>query len=80
MMEADPQPRGPEGRVDGAPAAMDDLALRPTQRVIAAIGVAGLLATGLQEPGKQVLVVGIWLCRKGCMATSSAGTADSESQ
>jgi len=43
-MEADPQPRGKEGRLDGPPAAVDDLAMRATQLVIAAIGVAGLLA------------------------------------
>jgi hypothetical protein len=43
-MEAGPQPRGKECRLDGLPAAVDDLAMRATQRVIAAIGVAGLLA------------------------------------
>jgi len=43
-MEANRQPQSKEGRLDGAPAAVDDLAMRATQRVIAAIGVGGLLA------------------------------------
>jgi len=42
-MEANPQARGEEGHLDGSPAAVDDLAMRATQRVIAAIGVTGLL-------------------------------------
>jgi signal transduction histidine kinase len=49
-MEAGLQRRGGEGRLDGSAAAMDDLAMRPTQRVIAAIGVAGLLARVAYPP------------------------------